>query len=182
MCTTVHPVYKGETVLRWQKTDDGHRQRVPVPRPTAVGEYNKYMGGVDTSDQMLGTNSVHRRTRRWPMTVFQHLLDIAVTNSFIMHKELSMERQQKPMTRQAFQEELCTKLLGVPLTGSPKPPTQGKGRGQAWGGNSALSAKDAHPGCVRSARLGSVFSWTGTASETFTAAKKRLEMNSYNNL
>lgn len=118
ICSTVHPVYTGETVLRWQKSD-GQGQRVPVPRPTAVGEYNKYMGGVDTSDQMFGTNSVHRKTRRWPMTVFQHLLDIAVTNSYILHKELLMAKQQKPLTRQAFQEELCAKLLGVPLAGPP---------------------------------------------------------------
>lgn len=65
ICTTVHSVYSGETVLRWQKSDDGHSQRVPFPRPTAVGEYNKYMGGVDTSDQMLGTNLVHRKTKRF---------------------------------------------------------------------------------------------------------------------
>ena len=63
LCSTVHPVYTGETVLRLQRTG-GHSQRVPVPRPTAVGEYNKYMEGVDTSDQMLGTNAVHRQTRR----------------------------------------------------------------------------------------------------------------------
>ncbi|XP_051815619.1 piggyBac transposable element-derived protein 4-like [Acanthochromis polyacanthus] len=39
ICSTVHPVYTGETVLRWQKMD-GVSQRVPVPRPTAVDEYN----------------------------------------------------------------------------------------------------------------------------------------------
>ena len=37
LCSTVHPVYTGENVLRRQKTD-GHSQRVPVPRPTAVGD------------------------------------------------------------------------------------------------------------------------------------------------
>lgn len=95
--------------------NDGQSQKIPVPRPTAVAEYNKYMGGVDTSDQMLGTNSVHGKTRRWPVIVFQHLLDIAVTNSFIVHKELSKAQQQKAMTSQAFQEELSAHLLGVPL-------------------------------------------------------------------
>lgn len=100
MCTTVHPACTGETVLLWQD-NDGQSQKIPVPRPTAVAEYNKYMGGVDTSDQMLGTNSVHGKTRRWPVTVFQHLLDIAVTNSFIVHKELSKAQQQKAMTSQA---------------------------------------------------------------------------------
>lgn len=125
MCTTVHPVYTGESVLRWQKNCNGKNERIPVPRPTAVGEYNKYMGGVDTSDQMLGTNLVHRRTKRWPVTVFQHVLDIAATNSFIIHKELRKVQQQMPMTCQAFQEQLCAELLGVPLTGPPRPPIQG---------------------------------------------------------
>ncbi|XP_016116887.1 piggyBac transposable element-derived protein 4-like [Sinocyclocheilus grahami] len=45
ICTTVHTVYSGETVLRWQMTEDGQKENVPVPRPTAVQQYNKYMGG-----------------------------------------------------------------------------------------------------------------------------------------
>lgn len=64
MCTTVHPFYTEETVLRWQKDNDGKSQRIPAPRLTAMAEYNKYMGDVDTSDQMLGTNWVYRKTRR----------------------------------------------------------------------------------------------------------------------
>ncbi|XP_063079932.1 piggyBac transposable element-derived protein 4-like [Engraulis encrasicolus] len=122
LCSTIHPVYNGETVQRWQKTGDEHH-RITIPRPTAVGEYNKYMGGVDTSDQMIGTNSVHRKTRRWPMTVFQHLLDVAVTNSYILHKSQSTNMQARLLTRQQFQEELAAHLLGVTLkTGQPNPP------------------------------------------------------------
>lgn len=120
MCTTVHTVYSGEAVLRWQTTEDGQKQRVPVPRPTAVQQYNKYMGEVDTSDQMLGIQSVHRKIWKWYMTIFQHFLDIAVTNSFILHKELCAISQDKPMTRKNFQELLAAQLTGVPLDGSPK--------------------------------------------------------------
>uniref|UniRef100_A0AAV2JMM5 PiggyBac transposable element-derived protein domain-containing protein n=1 Tax=Knipowitschia caucasica TaxID=637954 RepID=A0AAV2JMM5_KNICA len=90
--------------------------------PIAVGEYNSYMGGVDTSDQMLGTNSVHRKTRRWYITVFQHLLDIAVTNSFIIAKELSKTRSERLPTRQDFQEELAASLIGVPRKTQPRKP------------------------------------------------------------
>ncbi|KAM3877681.1 piggyBac transposable element-derived protein 4-like [Diretmus argenteus] len=122
LCTTIHPAYSGETVLRWKKTDAG-RERVPIPRPTAVGEYNRYMGGVDTSDQMLGTNTAHRKTKRWNTTVFQHLLDISVTNSYIIHKELCAEQGKKHMTRQNFQEKLVAQLIGVPLQRST-PTTQ----------------------------------------------------------
>ncbi|XP_033847302.1 piggyBac transposable element-derived protein 4-like [Periophthalmus magnuspinnatus] len=123
MCTNVHSVYAGETVLRWRKKADGTYERVPIPRPTAVGEYNRYMGGVDTSDQLLGTNTVHRKTRRWYITVFQHMLDMAVTNSFIIFKEMSTIRGERPPTRQDFQEMLTSQLLGVPLKTKPKVPT-----------------------------------------------------------
>lgn len=125
LCTTVHPVYGGESILRWQRTEDGCSQRVPLPRPTAVTEFNKYMGGVDTSGQMLSTNSVQRKTRRWDVTVFQHLLDIAVTNSYIIHKELCLTLEQKPLSRQDFQEQLCAELLDVPLA----QPAQTTGQG-----------------------------------------------------
>lgn len=81
-CTTVHPIYTGETVLWWQKGNDGQSQRIPVPRPTAVAEYINYMRGWTPLPDI-------EKTERWPMTVFQHLLDIAVTNTFIVHKEFS---------------------------------------------------------------------------------------------
>ncbi|KAM3872246.1 piggyBac transposable element-derived protein 4-like [Diretmus argenteus] len=124
LCSNIHPGDTGDTVLRWQKTGDDERERIPIPRPTAVAEYNKYMGGVDTSDQMLGTNSVHRKTKRWNMTVFQHFVDIAATNSYIIHKELCIKKQKKHMTRQAFQEKLCAQLLGAPMRGRcVRPPT-----------------------------------------------------------
>ncbi|CAJ1071447.1 piggyBac transposable element-derived protein 4-like [Xyrichtys novacula] len=96
MCTTVHSVYTGETVLRLQTAGDGHSQRVPLARPTAVDGYNKYMGGVDTSNQMLGTNSVHRRTRRCPMTVFQHLVAMAATNSYMLPKKSARHSRGSP--------------------------------------------------------------------------------------
>ena len=49
--------------------------------------YNKYMNGVDRSDQVLGTNNVMRKCLRWWKTMFFHLIDIAVVNGFILFKE-----------------------------------------------------------------------------------------------
>lgn len=181
-----HPVFTGETVMRW-RNEDGVYNRVPIPRPTSVSEYNKHMGGVDTSDQMLGTTSVHRKTKRWPTTVFQHMLDIAVTNSYIIHKELMMTQQQAPMTRQAFQEELCRLLLGGTDSPPSRPPplrptflslptgtrrTQGRGRRHPVEGDSVLSVKGALLGCVRSVALDSVCSWIVTVLANSTAPKK----------
>lgn len=122
MCTTVHPVHNGETVRRWRKNGAGRYERVLIPRPTAVQEYNRFMGGVNTSDQMLGTHSVHRKTKRWYMTVFQHMVDIAVTNSYIISKQLAATRGERAPTRQQFQEELCAQLFKVPVDYQPPEP------------------------------------------------------------
>ena len=45
------------------------------------------MNAVDRSDQILATNNVNRKCMRWWKTLFFHLIDIAVVNSFLLFKE-----------------------------------------------------------------------------------------------
>lgn len=115
-----HPVYTRDSVQRWQKSADGKVQKVAVPRPTVVTEYNKYMGGVDTSDQMIGTHSLHLKTKRWSTSMFQRLVDIDVTDLFVIHKDQCVTMRRKQKTQQSFQEELAAHLLGVPLQHKPQ--------------------------------------------------------------
>ena len=49
--------------------------------------YNKYMNTVERSNQILATNNVLHKCMRWWKTLFFHLIDIAVVNSFILFKE-----------------------------------------------------------------------------------------------
>lgn len=124
------------------------------------------------------------------MTVFQHLLDTAVTNGFTVHKELSKAQQQKAMTRQAFQEEVSAHLLGVPLNGPPRPPTQSHfpiptNKNEctdktALRRKRALCATKEHFGCVMCVMWVSVFRWTRVVLETTTAKiKKSLAIDKY---
>ncbi|XP_022604863.1 piggyBac transposable element-derived protein 4-like [Seriola dumerili] len=69
LCSTIHPVYSGDTVERWSKTGDGPQQKISFPRPTS--------------------------TR-------------------------CASLQEKPMTRQRFQEELTAHLLGVDVKNGPQ--------------------------------------------------------------
>ena len=52
--------------------------------PEVILDYNACKGAVDTIDQMIGTYSCARTTRRWPMRLFFHLLDTAALNSYII--------------------------------------------------------------------------------------------------
>lgn len=53
------------------------------------------------------------------MTLFHHFVDIAMTNSYILHKEMCAVTHDALRKHQDFQELLSAELMGVPLDFSP---------------------------------------------------------------
>uniref|UniRef100_A0A3Q0R7S0 PiggyBac transposable element-derived protein domain-containing protein n=1 Tax=Amphilophus citrinellus TaxID=61819 RepID=A0A3Q0R7S0_AMPCI len=118
VCSTVHTAFSGDTVTGTCNVG-GKYAAVEVPVPSAVKDYNCFMGGVDLSDQLIGSYSSWRKSRKWYVAVLHHFIDIAVTNSYLLSKELCGRLEQRPMTHQAFQEQLTAELCGVPLRQVP---------------------------------------------------------------
>jgi len=58
----------------------------PILKPTAIQDYNKHMGAVDKSDQMVLLNTTVRKTLKWTKKLFFHLLDLSATNAFILYQ------------------------------------------------------------------------------------------------
>lgn len=52
--------------------------------PNIVKIYNKYMGGVDLLDSMLGYYRIMIRSKKWYMRIFHHLLDMAIVNAWLL--------------------------------------------------------------------------------------------------
>uniref|UniRef100_A0A3P9DG32 PiggyBac transposable element-derived protein domain-containing protein n=1 Tax=Maylandia zebra TaxID=106582 RepID=A0A3P9DG32_9CICH len=98
VCSTLHSAFSGDTVKRMCKVEGQHRA-IEVPVPSA--------------DQLIGSYSSWRKSRKWYVTVLHHFIDIAVTNSYLVSKELCGRLEQRPMTHQDFQEQLITELCGV---------------------------------------------------------------------
>ncbi|CAM4557326.1 unnamed protein product [Leuciscus chuanchicus] len=121
VCSTLHTAYSGNAVQRRVKQQYGSWTRTSIPCPTPVMEYNEHMGGVDHSDQLIQYYSAQHKTMRWYRHLFYHFLDIATTNSYILHKELCLAQQTTPMTHKAFMEELTGELCGKPLHTAPVP-------------------------------------------------------------
>lgn len=76
-------------------------------KPEIITFYNSTKGGVDTVDQMCGTYSVARRTRRWPMVVFFACLNVAGINSMIIF----MSKGYNVTSRREFLKNLGLSLL-----------------------------------------------------------------------
>jgi hypothetical protein len=82
-----------------------------VTIPLMIEQYNKYMGGVDKSDQLLRYHSSLRRTTRYWKTLFYHMLDVAVTNSFVLYNWFLMEKGQKAISENHFRDALILQLI-----------------------------------------------------------------------
>ncbi|TDH12535.1 hypothetical protein EPR50_G00047400 [Perca flavescens] len=119
ICSTIHPAFSGNTVKRRVKTRGSEWTTKCIPCPTPIGEYNRHMGGVDMSNQLIQYYSVHHKSMRWYRTLFFHFLDIAATNSYLLHKELCREKKEEPMSHRDFLQELTAQLCGVTVKTPP---------------------------------------------------------------
>ena len=97
MLSTLHD---DSMVTKTRRTRLAEGGREEVRKPVMVEQYNKYMGGVDKSDQLLSYYGFSHRTVKWWRRAFFHLLDLAVTNAYIMYTEA-------PHTGRALTHEQC---------------------------------------------------------------------------
>ena len=76
-----------------------------------VKAYNKYMGGVDKSDQYLSYHSILRKTVRYWKTPFYHLVDLCVVNAFILYNWITHEAGGKVISENDFRDALVCQII-----------------------------------------------------------------------
>jgi hypothetical protein len=86
--------------------DDGNNITLSVP--TALKDYNKYKGGVDTLDQRLSYYSLPRKSRRWWPRLAWWLIDVAIANA---HRLYQIQIDPN-CTGMAFRLKLMHELAG----------------------------------------------------------------------
>ena len=109
--STGHPGHSETVVTRRIKSKSGSSCRQEIPCPAVIVKYNQYMGGVDLSDQFLSYHNVLRRTVRFWKTLFYHLVDVAVVNSFILYNLLAVQAGQRPISENDFRDKLVLQIL-----------------------------------------------------------------------
>ena len=80
------------SILRQQS--DGSKEEVECP--LALKSYNKYMGGVDRGDQLRGYYRCKVKSRKFYKYIFYFLIDVAITNAFILHQGWSGSSNKTP--------------------------------------------------------------------------------------
>jgi hypothetical protein len=78
---------KGKVVLlvsTMHNDDKIYETTQELRKPEIITTYNLTKGGVDTVDQLCATYDVSRNSRRWPLTVFCALLNVAGINAQVI--------------------------------------------------------------------------------------------------
>ena len=83
----------------------------PKKLPEIIKFYNKTKIGVDLVDQMVGTYTCRRQTRRWPLKLFFNLLDIAALNAYTVFKQVYPDQQGTERSRRRFITDLAESLI-----------------------------------------------------------------------
>ncbi|XP_040197603.1 piggyBac transposable element-derived protein 4-like [Rana temporaria] len=102
MLTAIHP--EGTVTV----TERG--SATPKEKPLCITAYNKYMGGVDLSDQILQPYLVMRKSKTWYKKVAIYLIQVAIHNSFVLYKKSGgtdtfLQYQEKIIEHLMFQED-----------------------------------------------------------------------------
>ena len=61
-------------------------------KPYAVGQYNKFVKGVDRADQYLSYYSLLKKTVKWSKKVVLYLLNCVLFNVFFVYRALSTNK------------------------------------------------------------------------------------------
>jgi hypothetical protein len=89
-------------------------------KPYTVTSYNKYMGAVDKSDMMISLSSCTRKSVKWYMKFFFHLMDLVVLNAHIMFKMMNASVSlAKNLPLREFRLELARDLIAYHLLKTP---------------------------------------------------------------
>ena len=96
----------GDETVRRKEEDETY---IEVPTIPAVTLYNKYMGGVDRSNQMRQYYETSRRAKKWWRYLFWFCLDVTIVNAHIL---MQIGDNHPHLTQLEFRFELVNALIG----------------------------------------------------------------------
>lgn len=82
-------------------------------RPSVIGNYNKFMGGVDLADmRRLHCNSTIMGQHRWWLKLFFYLLDVGTANSLVLYREAMDNDATRNLSIVDFKKQIVHTIIG----------------------------------------------------------------------
>ena len=97
--------------------EEDHKKRSEI-----IKFYSKTKIGVDLVDQMVGTYTCRRQTRRWPLTLFFNLLDVAALNAYTICTQVHPDQQSTGGSRRRFLKYLENSFISPHMKARQKIP------------------------------------------------------------
>ncbi|XP_022163985.1 piggyBac transposable element-derived protein 4-like, partial [Myzus persicae] len=101
-----------------------------ITKPKAILQYNKFMGGIDHSDQMLSYYSCEHKTMRWYKKLGIHILQIILVNSHNLFNRYSGSKLNlydfrlsviETLIKEGLETTLAPRFTPQPKTGNHYP-------------------------------------------------------------
>ncbi|CAK1585629.1 unnamed protein product [Parnassius mnemosyne] len=89
--TLLSSEYGVEPIQTARRYSAAQKQRVNVPQPNVVHQYNRFMGGVDRLDANIGTYRIAIRGKKWYIPLLFWLIDVAVNNATLLARNFSKD-------------------------------------------------------------------------------------------
>ena len=83
IASTAHGYAPLSTTGRYSRQE---RKRIQVSVPRVFLEYNKAMGGTDQMDGNVAKYRIGIRSKKWWWPIFTWLIDVSITNAWILMK------------------------------------------------------------------------------------------------
>ncbi|KAH9632255.1 hypothetical protein HF086_002890 [Spodoptera exigua] len=80
-------------------------------KPNMITDYNMYKCGVDVVDEMCGTYSISRVSKRWPLTIFFGLMNVGAINAYVIYNANMKRLQKETVERRHFLKDLALGLV-----------------------------------------------------------------------
>ena len=110
LISMISSIHNDEIISKRRRTRLVTGGREEIRKPVMIDEYNKYMGGVDKSDQLLSYYGFKHRTVKWWKRAAFHLINLAIVNAYLLYK---MSIQSKHLSHKDLAKELLLKYNDV---------------------------------------------------------------------
>ena len=93
--------------------------KLEFPCPTAIVDYNKFMGGVDKADMLCAVQGLSRKSKKWWHRIFFGITDRTVVNAQITYSKLERTPISVLDFRRAITQAFITRTT-PPKVGRPR--------------------------------------------------------------